>query len=611
MGKFEKRKIMIAAFITMIALIYLSRLFYLQVIDEQYKQFAEKNILQKQILFPARGLIYDRNGQIVVSNETVYDVMVLPSQVKDIDTAVFCELLDISVEEYERSLAKATNYSRYKPSIFLKKLSKKDYGRLQEQLFRYRGFFVQARADRKYPFNNAAHIFGYLGEVSQAEIEASEGYYARGEYKGVIGLESIYEEELRGQKGERYLLVDVFNREKGRYRDGALDKPSISGKNLVSSLDIDLQTYGEFLMQNKIGSAIAIDPKSGGVLAMVSSPGYDPNILTGRQRRDAFYELAQDTLKPLFNRALGAVYPPGSTFKVLMALLAQDEEVVNTQTTHYCRGGFIMRGLRVGCHAHRPAVNLNYSIETSCNAYYCQVFKDMVEKNGYANAEEGYRNWRNKVVRFGIGEKLGIDLSSEKGGNLPSTNYYDRLYGEGRWRASMIISLGIGQGEILTSALQLANLSATIANKGYYITPHFIDAVIGADSQEVKLPYDVHETGIDTGFYTPVIEGMKDVVKQGTGQYYAKSPRVDIAGKTGTAENPHGEDHSLFIAFAPADDPQIAVAVVVENAGFGSTWAAPIASLMIEQYLFGETERMWIEERMAKGDFITKMENTE
>lgn len=611
MNQLESRRFVIAAIFISIGLIFLIRLFYIQVIDSHYKLDADNNVIRHIIKYPARGLIYDRNGELLVYNEAAYDLMITPRQLsKDFDTTAFCALMEIEKADFIRKVEKAKNYSHYKASVFEKEISAKAYAKIQEQLFNYPGFYVQTRTLRKYPEETAAHILGYVGEVSQSMVDKNP-YYKSGDHIGISGLEKEYEEALRGKRGVEIKMVDVFNREKGKFADGAFDSTAVSGNNLQLTIDAQLQAYGEQLMQNKKGSIVAIDPKSGEILAFVSSPYYDPNLLVGRKRSKNYRLLSQDTLKPLFNRAIMAKYPPGSTFKSINALIGLQEGVLKTNTYYSCYNGYYYAGQRMGCHSHRSPVDLEYSIVTSCNAYYCNVFRSIIEK--YPTAEEGYRVWRSYVLNFGLGKKTGIDIPNELSGFVPEVSYYDRYYRSGHWNAKTILSLAIGQGELGFTPLQMANMTATIANKGYYVSPHLVKKV-GVEAVEL---YDssIQKTfsGIAPEHFEPVVNAMGKVVQSGTGTM-ARIDSIAVCGKTGTIQNPHGDDHSSFIAFAPKENPQIAISVYVENGVWGSRWAAPIAGLMIEKYLTDtiSTNRKWIEKRMFEGNLIpNKAEDSE
>jgi len=592
-------------FIIGVCAIFIIRLFYLQIIAVKYKQFAEENVLQRKTVYPPRGLLYDRKGIILVSNEAVYDLMVIPRQVKSIDTAEFCEILNIAKEEYVKILEEASAYSRYKASAFIKSISLETYGKLQEKMFRFRGFYVQPRMIRKYNQPLASHALGYLGEVNQNDIDESEGYYARGDLIGISGIEKFYEKDLRGVNGERFVLVDVFNTEQGSYLDGALDRAVEPGYNLITSLNMDLQAYAEYLMKDKKGGIVAIQPSTGDILAMVSGPTYDPSLLNGRERSKNYRMLLLDPDKPLFNRALTAMYPPGSTFKVVMAAVGLDQGVITPDRTVPCGGAYILGSLRIGCHEHPSPVDLNYSIILSCNTYYCTVFRATIDQKRFTSVRDGYINWRDNVMLFGIGRKLGVDLPNESPGILPLPERYDKIYGKNRWKSSNILSLAIGQAEISLTPLQLANVAAIMANRGYYIQPHIVMSKM-KDGIITKYNFKKYRVNIDPRYLTYIVEGMSNVPKIGTAIRYGPSfNSFDVCGKTGTAQNPHGEEHSVFIAFAPKDNPKIVVAAVIENAGQGAHWAAPICFLLIEKHLSGQVnpDHQWIEEIMLSNAY--------
>ncbi len=613
MKLYESRKFLVIGIVVLIGAIFVARLFYLQLVADDYKQFAEENFLQKKIIYPSRGLIYDRNGEILVANETVYDLMVNPSKVqKDIDTAKFCDLLNITRKAFKKRLKKARQYSYYRPSVFLKQVSQETYGKFQERLYKFRGFYGRPRTARKYPYKVAPHVLGYLGEVTKKELDSESDFYQIGDYKGISGLEKYYEKILRGEKGVRHVLVDALNRTKGSYLDGELDIPSKSGNDLVTTLDVSLQQYGERLMENKIGSIVAIQPKTGEILAMVSSPTYDPNKLVGRERAKHFNRLAGNVNKPLFNRPITASYPPGSTIKPLMAVIGLQNGVLKENTTIPCDNGTYIGGLRVGCHEHLSPADLHYSIVTSCNSYYIHTFSRLINQDTFETVESGYKNWYKQLVNFGLGKKLGVDLPNEKKGDLPKASYFNKLYGEGRWRAPTIISLGIGQGEMGATTLQLANYASIIANRGYYITPHLRKRVVGRDTISKK-QFKKHKVKPDSSTFEPIVNAMYDVIEEGTGRYYGQVQGLKVCGKTGTAQNPHGKDHSLFIAYAPKDDPEIAIGTIVENSGYGSVWSAPISTLMIDQYLTDSInpKRKWIEKKMLEANFVDKKKESE
>lgn len=589
------QRLVILSIFTAVVLIFMIRLFYVQVLNEDYAVSATNNVLRYITDYPARGMIYDRKGRILAYNQAVYDLMVIPKQVKDLDTAEFCRLLDISKESFEEKMKKARSFSRMKASIFEKQISAESFATFQEKLYKFQGFFVQPRTLRKYPNNTAAHVLGYIGEVND-ELIKKNPYYRQGDYIGISGVEQSYEQELRGRRGVRIVMVDVFNREKGSYKQGVYDTIAIAGQNLVATLDAELQAYGEKLLQNKIGSLVAIEPGTGEILAMISSPSYDPNLLVGRVRSKNYSYLLKDPLKPLFNRSMQAYYPPGSTFKLTNALAALQEGIITPSTVF--GHSFVVGSKSVKCHPH-PPIALEGAIQYSCNPYFCNTFRAFVDNRKYGSSENGYRLWREYQMSFGIGKKIGVDMPHELKGLIPSTEFYDKYYGRGRWKASTIYSLGIGQGELGINPLQMANILCIIANKGYYYTPHIIKQ-IGGKANTTRNLAEKHLTKIEPRYFDIIQDGMQKVVEAGTARI-ARFDSVIICGKTGTAQNPHGKDHSLFVAFAPRENPRIAIAVMVENAGFGATWAAPIASLMMEKYLQDSVKRKELEERMYDG----------
>ena len=599
MDKTFRQRTLLIIFIT-VAFIYLCRLFYLQIIDDSYFLSAQNNVLQEQTIYPARGLIYDRNGELLVYNDAIYDLSVMPEQIKNLDTLAFCEVLGITKEDFIKKfdkMKKQKGYAPWKPAVFERQITIPTYAAFQEKLYDFQGFFVEVRTDRKYQHNNAAHVMGYIGEVTDRDIEKSEGYYRMGDFIGISGVERTYEKELGGKKGTRYVLVDSKSRSQGRYKNGEFDTAAVAGQNINLSIDYKLQELGELLMLNKTGSIVAIEPQTGEILSLVSSPAYNPNLLIGRDRGNKYMELLRDPMKPLFNRPLSAPYPPGSIFKILMALTGQQEKVLNPATTYGCHHGYMF----VGCHPHGSPLPLRPAIAVSCNAYFCQVYRSIVNNPRYPHAEDAYNSFHKHISSFGLGKKLGVDLYGEGNGFLPPSTYYDKIYGRYRWQATTTISLGIGQGELGITPIQMANATAAVANRGYYITPHIVKRIGGKVNPNPQFNKK-NWTTIDTNYFSVVIEGMQDVVEHGTA-YIARIPGIQIAGKTGTAQNPHGKDHSVFFAFAPVNNPKIAIAVVVENAGFGATWAAPIASLMIEQYLTGKhNTRPHLKENMLKGN---------
>jgi penicillin-binding protein 2 len=605
MNSFFNRRYIIQGLFIVVAIVLVSRLFYIQVIDDRYKLSADNNVLRKLIIYPARGIILDRTEKVLVQNEPVYDLMVIPAQVKTFDTLEFCRLLGISKINFDKKLKKASNYSRYKASLFEKQLSAVTWAALQEKIFEFPGFYEQKRSVRYYPDSTAAQFLGYIGEVNDQEIEKFNGFYTQGDYIGKSGIEKSYEELLRGQRGVKNIMVDVHNREQGSFFDGKYDTTAVSGDKLISSLDKKLQIFGEQLMNNKIGSVVAIEPSTGEILAFVSSPKYDPNMMVGRERGNNYMLLLKDLTKPMFIRPTQAEYPPGSIFKVVNALIAQQFGSVNETTLFHCAGGYRYgsKGF-MGCTHVHGSISLIRSIEGSCNTYYGHIYNRMVDKTGL-KPSVAYTRWREAVMKFGIGEALGIDLPAERNGLIPTADFYTKRWGSDKWGSSFNISLSIGQGELGITPLQMANVMAIVANRGFYYKPHLIKAI--GEEKVVKKEYTIrNNVGIDSKYFEPVIEGMSRVMNStsGTG-YYSRISDIELCGKTGTVQNPHGADHSVFVAFAPRDNPKIAIAVVVENAGYGSTWSAPIASLMIEQYLRDSITRpKAYVDRILQGNFM-------
>ena len=597
----SRRFIIILVFVA-VAMLYVIKLYYLQVADNKYSHTAKGMVIRKVIEYPARGRIYDRNNKLIVYNDAVYDLMVIPRQVSNLDTAEFCKLLDIDKAYFDKRMAKVKRYSTYKPSIFIKQLSKEEYARIEDKMYKYKGFFVNRRALRKYTKPIAAHLLGSVGEVSRKDLNKDQ-YYRQGDYIGKSGIERFYEQLLRGTKGVKMVQVDVHNREKGSYQNGRFDTLAIPGKDLVLSIDSDIQAYGEKLMQNKKGSIVVIEPKTGEILAMVSSPGFDPNDLIGRQRSVNYNLLLKDTLKPLMNRAISGTYPPGSTFKMINALVALQEKAITPHTSFTCQGP-LSKPIRC-THNHKTPLQLNEAIKQSCNPYFWNTFRSLMNKPSFGGVKNAYSKWYSDILSFGFGKKFNTDIPYEKRGNIPSREYYDKVY-RGSWNALTIRSLAIGQGEILVTPIQLANLAAVIANKGYYYPPHFLKHAEGEDSLMSAYNTKIN-TAVSKRYFDVVQHAMRDVfrMKHGTAHYYEVDSLMQC-GKTGTVQNPHGEDHSMFIEFAPMNDPKIAVTVIVENGGFGSRWAAPIASLIVEKYLTGKVKRKRLEKRIMEGDLIHK-----
>ncbi|MDE6612873.1 MAG: penicillin-binding protein 2 [Muribaculaceae bacterium] len=597
----EKRKYVIGGFIILIALIYIVRLFDLQINDEKYKQSADSNAFLKKTVYPSRGLIYDRNGELVVFNQPAYDVMLIPRDVQPFDTIDFCNTLNITPEQFRKRLTDIKDrrlnpgYSSYTPQRLMSQLSAQDYGRLQEKLYRFPGFFIQKRILRQYKQPTAANVLGNIREVSQADIDR-DSYYSPGDYTGDLGVEKSYEPYLRGVKGVEILMRDARGRIQGRYDEGAHDVEPVSGRDIRLSLDIKLQQYAESLMVGKRGAVVAIEPATGEVLCMVSMPNYDPTLLVGRQRGQNYKKLVQDESWPLFDRAIMGAYPPGSTFKPTQGLIFLQEGIIDLNTTYPCSHGYINGGLRVGCHGHPSPLPLKPALQTSCNAFFCWGFKAMIDRRSkYGTSAAAFEIWKKHLVSMGYGYRLGVDLPGESRGFIPNDRFYDKFYGKGHWSANTIISVSIGQGEILATPLQIANLSATIANRGHFITPHVVKEI----QDTVMPPFERHEPTIDAHWYNDVAEGMRMAVTGGTCRR-AAIPGIEVCGKTGTAQNPHGKDHSAFMGFAPYQDPQIAVAVYVENGGWGATYGVPIGSLVMEKYLTGKIapERKYMEDQM-------------
>lgn len=605
MNSFFPRRYIIQGIFIAIALTMLARLFYIQVIDKSYFLSAKDNVLRKIIIYPARGLVLDRKGKMLVQNEPVYDLMVIPNEVKPFDTLEFCRLIGIDKQGFDTRFKKAVRYSRYTSSIFEKQLSALTYAAFQEKLYEFPGFYVLNRSVRRYPDSIAAQFLGYIGEVNEKEIKKSGGFYRGGDYIGKTGVEKSYEELLRGQRGVELLMVDAFNRPKGHFADGRYDTTAVSGERLISSLDKTLQKFGEKLMNNKIGSIVAIEPSTGEILAFVSSPTYDPNLMVGRQRGKNYRMLEDDPHKPMFIRPIQAEYPPGSIFKVINALLGQQFGLIKPETRYHCAGGYWYGARRpMRCTHVHGTVDLAQSIQVSCNTYYGNVYATMIDRSGMRPVN-GFKRWREGVAKFNIGSKLDIDLPAEKKGLLPTADLYTKRWKSDKWRSGFNISLSIGQGELGITPLQMANVAATVANRGFFYKPHLVKAI--GEKEVIKSEYTKKNyVGVDAKHFETVIQGMSMVVNQfpGTATYSAIQ-NIEICGKTGTVENPHGDDHSVFFAFAPRNNPKIAIAVVVENGGHGSTWAAPIASLMIEKYLTDSTKRdKYYLERILKGNLL-------
>lgn len=595
------RSLVIAISIGLIASVLIGKLFLIQVTDDSYLRKAERNAIQRLVDHPYRGLIYDRNNSLMVFNDPVFDLMVIPKEFSLKDTVRFCELFKVEKEDLVENYRAAVKYSWVKPSPLIKQISKEEFAGIQDYLVDYRGLFVMTRSVRSYPRAAAANTLGYIGEIGSSQLSRdSSMYYRQGDYVGLSGLEDYYEPDLRGSKGVKYKLVNVRGIDKGAFKNGDLDTLSVAGENLQSTIDLDLQVYAEHLMAGKRGSVVAIEPKTGEVLTMLSAPTYDPNILTGSKFGENYLLLNQDIEKPLFNRPIMAMYPPGSIFKIVQSLIGLQEDILTPNTTFSCNKSL------VNCHNHPNPVNLFGAIRNSCNPYYHQAFRMIINRevssNTYTDTQIGLDRWRESVMKFGLGSRLGIDMHGEKGGSIPSSSLYDKVYGENRWKYSTIYSLSIGQGEMLVTPLQMANLAAIFANKGYYYTPHLVKAIDG-DPDRIPVQFKTRrDSGIDAEHFELIQDAMEQALYGTAARAIMKD--VAIAGKTGTAQNPGGEDHSVFIAFAPKEDPKIAIAVYVENAGWGGRAAASTASLLIEKYLQGEISRPELEDYVLKGEFI-------
>jgi penicillin-binding protein 2 len=606
----QERRFIVQAIMIAIGLIYVIRLFFLQVLDSSYKIEAEINAIEKVVDYPYRGLMYDRNGDLLVFNTPVFDITVVTKEFKLVDTVLFCSRFGVSPDEFRKLMVDMKNprknrgYSRNKPQTLFKQLSLEDFAHVQDYMQDYPGLYTQGRTVRSYTYASAANALGYIGEIGPKALETQTGnYYSQGDYIGLSGLELFYEKELRGKRGVKYIMKDVHGVLKGKYRGGAFDTISAPGENLISTLDIDLQQYGELLLQNKIGCVVAIEPKTGEILSFISSPSYDPNILTGRKFSENYMTLFKDPYKPLFNRPLMAMYPPGSIFKLAQALVALQEGVITERTQFPCDKSL------VNCHNHPSPQDLRGAIQWSCNPYFYMVFKKLISQdkvsNKFKDTEINFDEWRKNMLSLGFGQKMLVDLPGSKSGNIPSNTYYDKIYGDLHWKFSTIYSLSIGQGEINVVPIQMANLAALIANKGWYITPHFIKS-IGEDKHILEEYKNKHITSIEPKYFEPIIDGMERVVLGGTASWL-KVKDIDICGKTGTAENPHGDDHSVYIAFAPKNDPKIAIAVYVENAGFGAMTAAPIAHLMIEKYIKDSITKKPLEKMILDKNLLNKV----
>jgi len=568
--------------LVLIGIVFISRLFYLQIIDTSNYYKAQAYGSNDITIYPARGTIVDRNGKLMVYNDAVYDLMVVPQKAKDFDKVALCNEIMLDTIEFNKRLKKATKYNPREASVIYKNLPFHLYTRLQEIIYQFPAFYIETKIDRRYNINGAAHLLGYMGEVTEKQL-ALDNYYKPGDIKGITGLEKSYEIYLRGKKGKKVVLVDKFSKQQGSFAGGKFDSLPSAGQNVISAIDLDLQVFGEQLLANKIGSIVAIEPSTGEVLSIVNSPNYDPNLLVGQRRNKNFASLLLDPSKPLFNRALKAPYPPGSTFKTVQALIGMQEGVLTPDTKYPCHGGYHMGSITVGCHAHGSPLDLKSSIAKSCNAYYCFVYRSILDNPRYNSVQDAYVKWTQYLNSFGIGINTGIDLPEESRGIVKKPSWFEHEFGK-NWRSSNIISMSIGQGQIGLTPLQMANIAAIIANRGYYYTPHVVRSI--GDQRIVPPSFKQrHYTMVNAMYFDTVIAGMANVCSPGGTASRTGIPGITICAKTGTAQNPHGKDHSIFIAFAPRDNPKIAICVIVENGGYGADYAAPIANLMIERYL--------------------------
>lgn len=598
----SSRKLVIPAVIVLISVIYLIKLFSIQVLDSKYAEAAKGNIIQRVIEYPYRGLIFDRNKNLMVYNTPEYDLTVVPQQVANLDTAKFCEVFNITREEFDEKLTKAREYSWVKPTVVIKQLSNVDLAKTEDYLVDFKGFSIQSRITRAYTEPVMANALGYVSEISKRRLERDTSrYYQQGDYIGQSGLEAYYEEILRGKRGVRFKIKNVRGIEKGDFDDGKFDTLSQPGLNLYTTIDLELQKYGEMLLEGKSGSIVAIEPATGEVLSIVSGPSYDPAQLTGRNYSENYTVISKDTMNPLFNRPLMAQYRPGSIFKIIQAMVALQEGVITRDTRFRCNRSII------GCHGPHSNENLVGAITHSCNPYFFNVMKRVVNRDvsqdPFEDTRIGMKTWSEHISSFGLGAPLGIDLPNEKSGLIPTVEYYDRAYNNRPWKYSNIYSIAIGEGENLVVPLQMANFAAIIANRGYYYIPHLVRSV-GETGEPLPIYQEKNYTSIDPQYFDIAVEAMANVVESGTGQYRARLKDIVVCGKTGTVQNDPLPDHSVFIAFAPRDNPKIAVSVYVEDAGQGARAAAAIASLMIEKYLLGETQRPQIEEFVKAGKFL-------
>ncbi len=593
--------------------ILIIKLFAIQILNDKYKRDASNNSMVYDVIYPTRGIIYDRNGKIIVGNTVSYDILVTPREVKPFDTLQLADALGVSADLIREKMAEyRKNRSRigYQTVVMLKKVPPETYMQFAELQYKFPGFRGQMRSIRSYPFNAGGNLLGYVSEVDADFIKKHPGEYRSGDYAGKTGIEAAREEDLRGEKGYHIYLRDSHNQIQNAYMDGEMDKEAVPGKDIVTTIDAELQQYGQELMKNKVGSVVAIEPATGEILAMVSSPGIDVDVLADISQH--YGEIVKNPYKPMFNRTVQASYPPGSVFKLVNGLIGLQEGVLKPSDRYPCSRGFPYgNGRRLGCHGHASPLALLDAIATSCNGYFCYVFRNILDNKKYDSIQDSFDVWRDYVSSFGFGHKLGSDFPAELGGNIPTSNYYNKVYGKKGWKFTTIISLSIGQGEIGVTPLQIANLCATVANRGFYYIPHIIKDSPGIEIDE-KYKEKVYPK-VDQKYFDLAAQGMYMAVNGGGSAggtaFAAAIPGKDVCGKTGTAQNPRGADNSVFICFAPKDDPKIAVAAYIENAGFGATWACPIASLLVEKYLSGEIrpERKYVEDRVLQGDLMSRV----
>lgn len=594
------------------ACVLIAKLFAIQILDDKYKINASNNSMVYDIIYPTRGIIYDRNGKIIVGNKVAYDILVTPKEVEPFDTLLLADALNVTPEFLRGKMAEyRKNRKRigYQSMVMLKQIPPETYMKFAEIQYKFKGFKGQVRSIRDYPVNAGGNLLGYVSEVDQSYIKRHPGEYRPGDYAGKTGIEAAREKELRGKKGYHIYLRNSHNQIEDKYRDGEMDQEAVPGKDIVTTIDADLQQYGQLLMQNKVGSLVAIEPSTGEILTMVSSPGIDVEMLADIGKH--YTEIVSDPHKPMFNRAVQAPYPPGSVFKLVNGLIGLQEGVLKPEYTYPCNKGYYFGSHKLGCHAHRSPLNLEEAIMMSCNGYFCYVMKNILENKKYKGPGEALDKWHEYLESFGFGHKLGSDFPSELGGTIPTSAYYNKIYGKGGWKFTTVISISIGQGEVGATPLQIANMCAIMANRGHYYIPHIIK---DSDSLKIDRKYKERQyTLVDTTHFYQVIDGMWRAVNSGFGSggtaSIAAVPGLDICGKTGTAQNPRGADNSVFICFAPKENPKIAVAAYIENGGFGATWACPIASLLVEKYLNGtiDEKRKPLEQRVLDGNLMSRV----